>query len=110
MIIACPARVLALAELLRNQVVQMHELRVSNEAREEKTAALYEFITSERCGQLLNSVETMIRKLEQMEVDEEKAHRAVWKKRGELLKSVLKANGDLCFAIDRIIGTAEAAE
>jgi hypothetical protein len=34
----------------------------------------------------------------------------VWKKRGELLKSVLKANGDLCFAIDRIIGTAEAAE
>jgi hypothetical protein len=109
-IIAYPARVLALAELLRNQIVQMHELRVSNEAREEKTAALYEFITSERCGQLLDSVEAMIRKLEQIEVDEEKAHRAVWKKRGELLKSVLKANGDLCFAIDRIIGTADAAE
>ena len=96
--------------MLRNHIVQTHELRVSNEAREEKSAALYEFITSERCGQLLNSVETMVRKLEQIEVDEQKAHRAVWKKRGELLKSVLKANGDLCFEIDRIIGTAEAAE
>jgi hypothetical protein len=106
-IIACPARVLVLAEILRNEIVQMHELRISNEAREDKMAVLYDFITSERCGQLLDSVEARIRKLEQIEVDEEKAQRAVRKKRGELLASVLKANGDLRFALDRIIGTAE---
>lgn len=63
----------------------------------------------ERCGQLLDSVETLIRKVEQIEVDEQKAHSGVWKERGELLRSVLKVNGDLCFEIDRIIGTAEAA-
>jgi hypothetical protein len=109
-IIACPARVLVLAHILRNLIVQMHELRISNEARDDKMAELYNFITSERCGQLLDSIETLIRKLEKIEVDEEKAHRAVWTKRGELLRAVLKANGDLCFAFNRITGTAEAVE
>jgi hypothetical protein len=107
-IIACPARVLALAELLRNHIIQIHELRISNEAREEKSAALYAFITSERCGQLLDSIEALIRKLEQIDVDEQKAHASVWKKRGELLRAALKANGDFCFEISRIVGTAAA--
>jgi hypothetical protein len=109
-IIACPARVLALAEILRSHIVQTYELRVSNIEREEKTAALYSFITSERCDQLLDSVETLIGKLEAIDVAEQSAHKAVWQKRGTLLRSVLKAHGDLCFEIDRIIGTAEVAE
>ena len=109
-IIACPARVLVLAELLRSHIVQTHELRVSNQEREEKTAELYTFITSGRGTQLLESIELLIGKLEQIDVDEEKAHKSVWKKRGELLRSILKVNGDFRFAIDRIIGTAEAAE
>jgi hypothetical protein len=109
-IIACPARVLALAELLRNHIIQTHELRISNEAREEKSAALYTFITSERCGQLLDSIDALIRKLEQIDVDEQKAHASVWKKRGELLRTALKVNGDFCFEISRIVGTAATAE
>jgi hypothetical protein len=109
-IVACPARVIALAALVRGYIVLVHELRVSNEAREQKAAELYAFITSERCRQLLDSVETLIKKIEEIEVAEQKAHNAVWRKRGELLKSVLKANGVFCFEIGRITGTAEAAE
>lgn len=109
-IIACPARVLALAELLRNHIIHTHELRVSNEAREEKSATLYAFITSERCGQLLDAIDALIRKLEQIDVDEQKAHASVWKKRGELLRTALKVNGDFCFEISRIVGTAATAE
>lgn len=108
-IVACPARVLALAELLRNHIIQTHELRISNEAREEKSAALYAFITSERCGQLLDSIEDLILKLEQIDVDEKKAHDSVWKKRGALLRTALKVNGDFCFEISRIVGTAATA-
>jgi hypothetical protein len=109
-IVACPARVTALAALVRGHIVLAHELRVSNEARDEKTAELYAFITSERCRQLLDSVDTLVKKIEEIEVAEQKAHSAVWKKRGELLKSVLKANGVFCFEIGRITGIAEAAE
>jgi hypothetical protein len=105
-IVACPARVVVLAALLRDHVVNNHELRISGEARDEKSAALYTFITSERCRQLLDSTEGLISKLEQIDVDEEKAHRTVWKKRGELLRSVLKVNGDFRFEIGRIVGTA----
>lgn len=43
------------------------------------------------------------------QLDEQKTHNNVWKKRGELLRSVLKVNGDFRFAIGRIIGTAEDA-
>jgi hypothetical protein len=39
-ILACPARVRWLAELLRGHIILTHELRVSNEARDEKTAEL----------------------------------------------------------------------
>jgi hypothetical protein len=106
-IVACPARVLAVAEILRGHIVQMHDLRISNEEREEKTAALYAFVTSERCGQLLDSVETLIAKLEEVDVAEKKAHGLTWEKRGMLLRSALKTHGDLCFEINRIVGTVE---
>jgi hypothetical protein len=105
-ILACPARVPLLAELLREHIIQMHELRVSTAARDEKTADLYAFINSERCRQLLDSIETLVKKIEEIDVAEQKAHRRVWINRGELLKSVLKANGVFRFEIDRIIGTA----
>jgi hypothetical protein len=105
-ILACPARVRWLAELVRERIIQMHELRVSNEARDEKTAELYAFINSEHCRQLLDSIETLVKKLEEIDVAEQNAHRRVWINRGERLKSVLKANGVFRFEIDRIVGTA----
>ncbi|HEV7911336.1 MAG TPA: DUF2130 domain-containing protein [Methylocella sp.] len=105
-ILACPARVRWLAELLRGHIILTHELRISNEARDEKTAELYAFINSERCRQLLDSIETFVKKLEEIDVAEQKAHSRVWRDRGELLKSVLKTNGVFCFELDRIIGTA----
>ena len=56
-IVANPARVLAIVEILRDQIVRMHELRISKEAREQKTVALYAFVTSEHFKQLVEQVE-----------------------------------------------------
>ena len=36
-IVAAPARVVAIVQLLRDQVVRMHELRISKEGREQKS-------------------------------------------------------------------------
>jgi hypothetical protein len=109
-IIACPARVLVVAQIMRSEIVRMHELSISNEARDDKMSKLYDFITSQRCGQLLDSVETLIQKLEKIDVDEQRAHRSVWAKRGELLRAVLKANGDFCFELNRITGRVDPVE
>ena len=49
-ILAGPARVVALVQVIRRHLVQTHTLRLSNDERAKKTAALYDFITSERCA------------------------------------------------------------
>lgn len=105
-IVASPARVLALAELLRQQILQAHKLRISGEAREQKTEALYAFITSERCRQLLDSIDAQAGKMLELDATEEKAHRLTWERRDKLIRSVRKVQGDLTFEIDRILGTA----
>ena len=105
-IVANPARVLAIVEILRDQLVRMHELRISNEERGHKTVALYAFITSEPFKQLVEQVEAQAVKMLELDSKEQEAHRRVWDQRGKLIRSVQKARSDLTFELDRIIGTA----
>ena len=105
-IVAAPARVPAIVEILRDQLIRLHELRVSNEERGSKTEDLYAFITSEHCKQLIAQVESQAGKMLDLDAKEQEAHRRLWDTRKKLIHSVQKARGDLSFEIDRIIGTA----
>jgi len=105
-IVAAPARVPAIVQLLRDQVVRMHELRVSKEGREQKSIEIYAFITSEHCKQLIDQVETQAARMLELDGKEQEAHRRLWDQRKKLITTVQKARGDLVFEIDRIIGTA----
>ncbi len=109
-IVTNPARVVALVELLRKHIIQTHGLRISNEARDQKTAAVYEFITSERYGTFLNQIETHTDNLLDLEVKEVKAHKTTWTRRGQLICDIQKVRGNLSFEIERIIGTAISDE
>jgi hypothetical protein len=105
-IVANPMRVLAIVEILRDQLVRMHELRVSNEQRGSKTVELYAFITSEQFKQLVEHVEAQAGKMLDLDAKEQEAHRRVWDQRNKLIRAVQKAKSDLSFEVDRIIGTA----
>lgn len=105
-LIANPARVLVLVELLRKQIIQSHALRLSNEAREKKTNQLYEFITSDQATQLLDHIEARADDMLELDVKEQKAHATTWKTRGQLVRAVQRARADFVSQIDRIIGTA----
>lgn len=105
-IVANPARVAALAEILRGQVIRMHALRASGEEREQKSLDLYNFITSEHFKQLIDQVEMQTAKMLDLDAKEQEAHRRLWDQRNKLIRSVQKARGDLSFEVDRIIGTA----
>lgn len=107
-ILANPARVLVLAEILREQVVRLYGLRLSNEEREKKTHELYAYITSERYYQHMDSIEKQTDKLLDIDVTEEKAHRKVWESRGGVLKSIQKAHGNLRADVARIIGASDS--
>jgi hypothetical protein len=109
-IVAQPARVAAIVQMLRDQVVRMHELRVSKEGREQKSMALYAFITSEHCRQLIDQVDTQAGRMLELDTKEQEAHRRLWDARRKLINAVQKARSDLSFEIDRIIGTAGNGE
>jgi hypothetical protein len=109
-VLASPARVVAVASLVRQHLVLTHTLRLSNAERETKTAVLYEFISSDRCTQYLSAVDGHAEELLKMQVKEKQAHDAVWKKEGELLKKIQKAQADLSNEISCIIGTVDASE
>ena len=83
-ILANPARVAVIAEILRDDIVRSHGLRLSNQEREKKKGELYAYITGERFRQHLHSIESQTDKLLDIDVDEEKAHRKVWEPAGPL--------------------------
>jgi hypothetical protein len=102
-IIANPAGVVALVQLLRKHIIHVHTLRLSNTERAKKTAALYDFITSKRCTQLLDSIDTHAEDLLKLQEKEKRAHDANWKQQGTLYRSIQKVRADLGLEIDRII-------
>lgn len=105
-IITNPARAMVLVQLLRTHILQTDALRLSNEARTEKTAQLYGFITSDRFGQLLAELDTLTEDLLELDVKEHKAHETTWNRRGQLLRTVQKARGIIAAEIEQIIGIA----
>ena len=109
-VLAAPSRIHALVQILREHIVQTHTLRWSNEARVQKTAALYDFINSERCRNLFTRVDTQAERLLDLQVKEKKAHEANWKTQGELIRSVQKVQAEIVNEIDSIVGTAETLE
>jgi hypothetical protein len=107
-IIANPARAVALAQVIRKHVVQLATLRLSDEARAENTTKLYDFITSDRCRVLLEQIGTVSDKLLDLDVKEHRAHTATWKQRGQLIREIQQARGTLITEIDLIVAAPSA--
>ena len=105
-ILANPARVVALVQIVREHIVKSHALRLSNEQKAQKSAQLYTFITSPQCTDLLDRIDTHAQELLDMRVREQKAHEKNWKEQDILYRSIQKAGGDLTYRIDVILGTA----
>ena len=74
-IIATPARVVALVRIVRQHVVQGHTMRMSNTERADKTAALYDFITSERCTQLFERIDSQAQQMLDLQEKEMRMHK-----------------------------------
>jgi hypothetical protein len=109
-IIANPARVLALVQMLRRHIVQIHTLRLSNVERDSKTDALYEFIRSERCSQLFARIDGHAENLLKIQAQERKAHDTTWKRQGTVYRAIQKDGAELSAEIDRIIGTQDESD
>ena len=91
-------------QIVRQHVVQAHTMRMCNTERAEKTAALYDFITSERCARYSHGSTAKHKNCSSFR-KRRCAHESHWKREGELCRNVQKARADLSAEIDRIIAT-----
>jgi hypothetical protein len=105
-IIAKPGRAVVIAMILRKQVVQLHCLKVSNDERSRKTDELYALMTSDRFEQFISTITKTAEQLEALQAQERKAHDSVWKKQGELYRTVIRSCTQFDEEIGRIVGTA----
>lgn len=92
-IVASPARAVALVDLLRGAMIRLHILGLSKREREQKTGQLYSYITSETYRQHQQEAEKLTQGILDLDVTEQREHQHTWKKRGTLatrLKNVLR--------------------
>jgi hypothetical protein len=109
-VIAGPARVVAIVQMIRAHLIHAHTLRMSNEARVQKTDALYSFITSQQCADQFARLDEHAEALLKIQEKEMKAHQAVWTQQGITIRAAMKVQAEMRNQIDSIIGTAPAPE
>jgi hypothetical protein len=105
-IVASPARVLALVEFLRRLVIQSYIQRLSIEARNEKAEAIFAFVVSPACSDLIERIGKLTGELNAIDRAETVAHEKVWTKRADLNRAIRSAYEHFAATINRIIETA----
>jgi hypothetical protein len=105
-LLANPARVVLIATMIRQHLLQLYTQRVSDIERDSKTAALYDFIISERCLSLLARVDERAEDLLEQQNKEIRWHEINWKKQGEAIRAIQKAKAELQNQVHLIIGTS----
>jgi hypothetical protein len=103
-IIVRPARAVAIAKILRKQLLRVHTLRLSKSERQGKMAELYDFITSERYALLAGRVDTESEALLTLQEADKRHHDNHWKKEGLLIRAIQKVKAEIDTAVDLIIG------
>ena len=94
--------------MIRTHLLFVHKLRLSKAERMEKMAALYDFMTSERCALLLNRIDSDAEALLELQVADKTFHDNHWKKQALRYKSIQKAKADLDVEVGAIIGGVES--
>jgi hypothetical protein len=107
-VIVNPARAVAIAHVIRKHLLLVHTLRLSKTERMEKMAALYDFMTSERCSLLLGRIDSDAEALLELQVADKKFHDKHWERQALRYRSIQKAKADLDIEVGAIIGGVES--
>jgi hypothetical protein len=102
-VIVHPARAVAVATLLRRQVVLVNGLRLGREGREQKAQAVYGFLISSRARELWDEIEKVAEDFRALDNSEKTAHEKVWGRRADLISAMQSSTDELASSVDRII-------
>jgi hypothetical protein len=85
-IVATPAQVIHIARILRETLVRMQKMALSEKQRAQKTTELYQYINSQVYQAKAQEAANLAKSLGDIDVDEKKDHDKVWKKRGTTVR------------------------
>lgn len=103
-----PSKVIPLLHLLRRHVIQVASYRLGANDRIEKTAALYEFVSGAECAALFDAMNGVTVAMVELDTREAAAHQVVFRKRGDLIRQLQGAHGNLSAKIDAIVAGTDA--
>jgi Uncharacterized protein conserved in bacteria (DUF2130) len=106
-ILVHPGRVVVIADILREEVIRNFAQRVSDEDRSKKTAKLYDFITSEQFGNVLESLDENVNQLIKNEEDDRKRHKKASETREQHYLKARRLQAKLRADVGRIVGTLD---
>jgi hypothetical protein len=98
-----PARVVELVGILRQAMVRMFQVKLSNVQRTDKKLRLYEHITSDVFRRKLADTGKLTEQLLELDVEEVKEHNRVWRTRGGILKRLETVNAEVVGEINDIV-------
>jgi hypothetical protein len=91
-IVVNPVRAVYIVAMLRAMIVKMHVSGLTLKEKDGKMEELYSWITSDEFERRISDTVRITKELEEVDVQEQEAHKATWKKRGRLqvkLKTLL---------------------
>jgi hypothetical protein len=109
-IVVNPAHAEWVVALLRATMIQMHALRLTAHQRAEKRERLYKFITSTIYIERLREAERLTNAILQLDVDEQRTHQGVWKKRGTMASQLRKVVIDVQAEVAAILESDEPSD
>jgi len=109
-IVISPARVIYVIELLRKAMIAMHIQGLSMQSKADKMSRLYKLMTSDRYTQRFGEATKLTDEILELDVDEQKTHSLVWKKRGSLARRMLNVLREIETDVASVIEGEGAAE
>jgi hypothetical protein len=109
-IVVNPARAIYLVQIIRQALVRTHMLGLSMQERAAKMDQLYALITSDRYAQQVAECGSLADDLLDLDVQEQKDHQNVWKKRGRMATKLKKLLTDVDAEISEVLAGAASEE
>jgi hypothetical protein len=109
-IVVAPARVRAIVEVLRKALISMHVAKLSDAERADKLGKLFRFITSPAFKKKFAEAADLTSEALQIDVDEQRAHALVWRKRGTVLTRIKNVLREIDTDVSAIVESRDETE
>lgn len=98
-----PSIVSEVANTIRDSIISVSKLSISNDMKNSKQEKIYEYLTSDQYLLNMENFLTMVEKLQRLQIKEEKDHQTMWNSRKELAQQILNIHIDLTSNVDSIM-------